>query len=119
MFYLRYHGYRLFFPLLAMLVWVIVASIVLHRRGVGDLRVALRFGAVGAIGGVAGAAVALALPGGALRVVFAAFLALVGARLVRDGIREQGGIPIEFPVHPIQETGKRPTAAVDRNLMEA
>jgi dihydroxy-acid dehydratase len=35
---------------------------------------------------------------------------------VRDGIRESGGIPLEFPVHPIQETGKRPTAALDRNL---
>ena len=38
------------------------------------------------------------------------------AQRMRDGIREAGGIPIEFPVHPIQETGKRPTAAVDRNL---
>ena len=38
------------------------------------------------------------------------------ARRVRDGIREAGGIPLEFPVHPIQETGKRPTAALDRNL---
>ena len=38
------------------------------------------------------------------------------AERVRAGIREAGGIPIEFPVHPIQETGKRPTAAVDRNL---
>ena len=35
---------------------------------------------------------------------------------IRDGVREMGGIPIEFPVHPIQESGKRPTAAVDRNL---
>jgi dihydroxy-acid dehydratase len=35
---------------------------------------------------------------------------------VRDGIRDKGGIPIEFPVHPIQETGKRPTAGLDRNL---
>ena len=35
---------------------------------------------------------------------------------MRDGIRDAGGIPIEFPVHPIQETGKRPTAALDRNL---
>jgi dihydroxy-acid dehydratase len=35
---------------------------------------------------------------------------------VRDGIRGAGGIPMEFPVHPIQETGKRPTAALDRNL---
>ncbi|MBC8130385.1 MAG: dihydroxy-acid dehydratase family protein [Rhizobiaceae bacterium] len=38
------------------------------------------------------------------------------ANRVRDGIREQGGIPLEFPVHPIQETGKRPTAGLDRNL---
>ncbi|MGI5183156.1 IlvD/Edd family dehydratase [Dactylosporangium sp. CA-152071] len=35
---------------------------------------------------------------------------------VRDGIRDAGGIPLEFPVHPLQETGKRPTAALDRNL---
>ncbi len=35
---------------------------------------------------------------------------------VREGIREAGGIAVEFPVHPIQETGKRPTAALDRNL---
>ncbi|KAB0680940.1 dihydroxy-acid dehydratase family protein [Aureimonas leprariae] len=38
------------------------------------------------------------------------------ASRVRDGIREAGGIPLEFPVHPIQETGKRPTAGLDRNL---
>ena len=38
------------------------------------------------------------------------------AQRVREGIRDAGGIPIEFPVHPIQETGKRPTAALDRNL---
>ncbi len=38
------------------------------------------------------------------------------AERVRDGIREAGGIPLEFPVHPIQETGKRPTASLDRNL---
>ncbi|MDO5603620.1 MAG: IlvD/Edd family dehydratase [Paracoccus sp. (in: a-proteobacteria)] len=35
---------------------------------------------------------------------------------IKAGIREAGGIPMEFPVHPIQETGKRPTAALDRNL---
>ena len=35
---------------------------------------------------------------------------------VKAGIRDAGGIPLEFPVHPIQETGKRPTAALDRNL---
>ncbi len=35
---------------------------------------------------------------------------------VRDGIIAAGGVPLEFPTHPIQETGKRPTAAIDRNL---
>jgi len=38
------------------------------------------------------------------------------ASRVKEGIREAGGIPMEFPVHPLQETGKRPTAALDRNL---
>ncbi|RYY05278.1 MAG: dihydroxy-acid dehydratase, partial [Alphaproteobacteria bacterium] len=41
---------------------------------------------------------------------------LVLAERVRDGIRDAGGIPLEFPIHPIQETGKRPTAGLDRNL---
>ncbi|WP_293884247.1 IlvD/Edd family dehydratase [Sphingomonas sp.] len=41
---------------------------------------------------------------------------LVLAERIRDGIREMGGVPLEFPVHPIQETGKRPTAGLDRNL---
>jgi dihydroxy-acid dehydratase len=38
------------------------------------------------------------------------------AERVREGIRDGGGIAFEFPMHPIQETGKRPTAALDRNL---
>ena len=38
------------------------------------------------------------------------------AKRVKDGIRDAGGVPIEFPVHPIQEAGKRPTASLDRNL---
>ncbi len=38
------------------------------------------------------------------------------AKRIREGIIEAGGIPLEFPVHPIQETGKRPTAGLDRNL---
>jgi dihydroxy-acid dehydratase len=41
---------------------------------------------------------------------------IVLAERVREGIREAGGIALEFPVHPIQETGKRPTAGLDRNL---
>ncbi len=38
------------------------------------------------------------------------------AKRVREGVREAGGIAFEFPVHPIQETGKRPSATLDRNL---
>ena len=42
------------------------------------------------------------------------FLSL--SKIIKDGIREAGGVPMEFPTHPIQETGKRPTAMLDRNL---
>jgi dihydroxy-acid dehydratase len=38
------------------------------------------------------------------------------AKRVRAGIEAAGGVPLEFPCHPIQETGKRPTASLDRNL---
>ncbi|MET0596499.1 MAG: IlvD/Edd family dehydratase [Mesorhizobium sp.] len=38
------------------------------------------------------------------------------AKRVRAGIEAAGGVPFEFPCHPIQETGKRPTASLDRNL---
>ena len=38
------------------------------------------------------------------------------AKRVREGIHDAGGLAFEFPTHPIQETGKRPTAALDRNL---
>ena len=41
---------------------------------------------------------------------------LMLAERVKEGIRDAGGIPIEFPTHPLQETGKRPTAGLDRNL---
>lgn len=41
---------------------------------------------------------------------------LVLAERVKAGIRDAGGIPLEFPVHPLQETVRRPTAALDRNL---
>src|SRR6202789_266033 len=41
---------------------------------------------------------------------------IVLAERVAAGIRAAGGVPLEFPVHPIQETGKRPTAGLDRNL---
>lgn len=73
--------------LVVVLPTAIVASIALRRRGIGDLGVALRFGVVGALGGAAGALLALALPASTLRLVFAVFLALIGIRLVRDGVR--------------------------------
>lgn len=72
--------------LVVVLPTAVVASLALRRRGVGDLRVALRFGVVGALGGVGGALLALALPASALRAVFALFLGIVGLRLVRDGV---------------------------------
>ncbi len=72
--------------LLVVLPTAVVASIVLRRRGVGDLGVALRFGVLGAAGGVLGALLALALPAHVLRFVFAGFLALVAVRLVRDSL---------------------------------
>jgi uncharacterized membrane protein YfcA len=50
------------------------------------VRVALAFGTLGAIGGVLGALLALALPGNTLRIIFALFLAGVAVRLVRDGL---------------------------------
>jgi uncharacterized membrane protein YfcA len=58
--------------------------VVLRRRSVGDLPVALAVGVVGAVGAAAGALLALSLPGGVLRTAFAVLLALVGARLVLD-----------------------------------
>ena len=73
--------------LLVVLPTAVVASLTLRRRGIGDLGTALRFGVVGSAGGAAGALLALALPGDTLRLVFSGFLALVGARLVRDAIR--------------------------------
>ena len=77
--------------LLVILPTAIAGSLVLRRRGVGDLGLALRFGVVGAVGSVLGALVALALPAGTLRVVFAVFVGLVGLKLAYDGLR--GGQP--------------------------
>ena len=79
--------------LLVILPTAIVGSLVLRRRGVGDLGLALRFGTVGAVGSVLGALLALALPADTLRLVFAVFVGVVGLRLARDGIRGDG--PVE------------------------
>jgi len=67
----------------------LVASRVLARRGIGDITRALALGSVGALGAIGGVLLALALPEDTLRLVFAAFLAAVGARLLRDGLRTQ------------------------------
>ena len=72
--------------LLVVLPTAVVASIVLRKRGVGDLSLALRVGALGIAGGVLGALLALALPAHALRLLFALFLAAVSVRLVRDAV---------------------------------
>jgi hypothetical protein len=76
--------------LLVVLPTAIVASLTLWRKGVGDLPAALGMGVVGAFGAAVGALVALSLPSGALRIVFAAFLGLVGIRLFRDGLTHAG-----------------------------
>jgi uncharacterized protein len=75
--------------LLVVLPTAIVASFFLQRKGVGDLKVALRFGVLGAGGGVLGALLALALPAHVLKIVFAQFLAVVAIRLVRDSLVAQ------------------------------
>lgn len=72
--------------LLVVLPTAIVASVVLRRRGIGDLGAGLRIGLLGAGGGVLGALLALALPGHVLRLVFACFLMLVAVRLIRDAL---------------------------------
>lgn len=72
--------------LLVILPTAIAGTLALRRRGVGDAGLALRFGAVGAVGAVLGALAALALPASTLRLVFAGFVAIVGVRLLRDGL---------------------------------
>lgn len=74
--------------LLVILPTAVAASLALRRRDVGDLPVALALGTVGAIGAVAGALLALALPADVLRSVFAVLLAIAGLRLVRDARSE-------------------------------
>ena len=75
--------------LLVILPTAVAGSLVLRRRGVGDLGLALRVGVLGAIGSVLGALLALTLPGSTLRLVFAVFVGLVGLRLARDGLRRE------------------------------
>ena len=73
--------------LLVVLPTSAVGAWVLYRRGVGDMPLALRMGAIGAIGAVAGTALALSLPGHVLRIVFAILMVIIGVRLLRDAIR--------------------------------
>jgi uncharacterized protein len=75
--------------LLVILPTAIAASVALHLRKIGDLPVALGIGLVGAFGAAGGVLLALALPGSVLRWIFAALLALVGLRLIRDAWAER------------------------------
>jgi uncharacterized protein len=72
--------------LLVILPTAISGTIALRQRGVGNAGRSLRFGVFGAVGAVLGALLALALPGSTLRVVFAVFMAVVGVKLIRDGL---------------------------------
>lgn len=65
----------------------LVATASLSRAGVGDLRSGLRLGLVGVAGSVAGTALALALPGSALRAIFATLMCVVGVKLLLDARR--------------------------------
>jgi uncharacterized protein len=73
--------------LLVILPTAIAGTLALRRRGVGNAGLAIRFGVVGSIGAVLGVLLALALPAATLRIVFAGFVAIVGVKLVRDGLR--------------------------------
>jgi uncharacterized protein len=77
--------------LLVILPTAVAGTATLRRRGVGDPALAFRFGVIGATGAVVGALLALALPAGTLRIVFAVFVGLVGLKLIRDGLRTDEG----------------------------
>jgi uncharacterized membrane protein YfcA len=68
--------------LLVILPTAFVGTWTLHRKGIADVRTSLRLGVLGVAGGLAGSLAALELPGTVLRLLFAGFLALTGARLV-------------------------------------
>jgi hypothetical protein len=74
--------------LVVILPTAIAATVVLWRRRTMDGPRALQIGAIGAVSAVAGSLLALALPGGTLRIVFAAFLAAIGLRLIVQGLRD-------------------------------
>jgi uncharacterized protein len=80
--------------LLVILPTAVAGSLALRRHRIGDLRLALRLGVVGAVGSALGALLALALSGGTLRIVFAVFVGLVGLRLAYDGIRGERDRPL-------------------------
>jgi uncharacterized membrane protein YfcA len=73
--------------LLVVLPTAVVGSWALYRRGVGDVRLALRIGLIGMVGSIAGTALALSLPGPVLRIGFALLMTVVGVRLLGDARR--------------------------------
>jgi hypothetical protein len=80
--------------LLVILPTAISGALSLHQRGMRTLGPGLRLGALGAAGSALGVALALQLPEATLRVVFAAVLALVGLRLLRDAVRGPAAVPV-------------------------
>jgi len=76
--------------LLVILPTAVAGTLALRRRGIGNARLAVRFGLVGSIGAVLGALLAIALPATSLRFVFAIFVGIVGLELIRGGIRPRG-----------------------------
>ncbi|MCO5316093.1 MAG: sulfite exporter TauE/SafE family protein [Solirubrobacterales bacterium] len=77
--------------LLVVLPTAVVATWSLHRSGVVDLRKALKIGLSGIVGSVAGAALALHLPGQVLKICFAILLVIVGVKLLRDAQKMKPG----------------------------
>jgi uncharacterized membrane protein YfcA len=75
--------------LLVVLPTAAVGSWALYKRGVGDVRVALRMGLIGMAGSIAGTVLALNLPSHVLRICFALLMVVVGVRLLRDALRAQ------------------------------
>ncbi len=73
--------------LLVIVPTAIVGSLTLRRKGIGDLKRALAIGVLGALGGAAGALLALALDEDVLQIGFAALLVFSGVRLLRDAAR--------------------------------
>jgi uncharacterized protein len=80
--------------LLVILPTAVVATVLLTRRGVSDLRASLLLGAGGAVSAVGGSLLALGLAPGVLRVAFALCLGVVGVRLIHQAVRHTAPVKV-------------------------